>query len=435
VRYALHHSHLVTVIPLAAAGLAVWRILARHPAFLPVAIVGVAGLVPYPVSIVGKSPFSIVSAVGAAAVVSGLLLVEIKDRDPDGVPLVDRVVRLQLAWLGLALVSTLFSGHFFRQAANTTRQWLLAVPVMYMTGRVIARRYPKALQWALGMVVALSVLAFAERFLGFSPYRWLPGHANFPLKDPGPAYRGSSLRVRLGFYHASNLSRVLTVAFPLLLATRIRSPHPSRWTTVGVLSIPGAILLTLTFQAWAGTLAALGVLLAVGRGVRRPLVIGLVLVGVLGFALGFGGAVPSLVHARLQPSGANLDERRFRLALIPAAERYAATHAVIGAGPGTFNFLGLQGSLNGEPKPLVDDSTFAAELVEVGYPGAVAFIVMLVGAGVLFWQRRHRGYYPAVLAGLVAWAIIASAIDALAEDQSLAVVWLLIGLGVGASGD
>ena len=435
VQYALHHSHLVAVIPLVGAGVALWRLLAHRPAYLPVALVAIAGLVPYSVSIVGKSPFSIVSAMGGAAALSGVLLMEIKGREADGVPLVDRVVKLQLAWLGVALISTLFSGHNFRQAANTTRQWLFAVPVMYMTGRLIARRFPKAMQRALGMVVVLSALAFAERFLGFSPYRLLPGHHSFPLQDPGRAFRGSSLRVRLGFYHASNLSRVLTVAFPLVLATRIKSPHPSRWTTAGVFTIPGAILLTLTFQAWAGTLAALGILLAVARGVRRPLVIGLVVVGALGFALGFGAAVPALVSARLRPSGANLDERQFRLALIPAAEHYAATHAVMGAGPGTFNFLGLQGTLNGEPKPLVDDSTFAAELVEVGYPGLIAFVVMLGGAAVLFWERRGRGYYPAVLAGLVAWTIIASAIDALAEDQSLAIAWLLIGLGVGASGD
>lgn len=435
VRYSLHHPSSVLILPLAAAGLAVWRFLARRPEYLPVAIIGVAGLVPYPVSVVGKSPFSIVSAVGAMTAMAALVVVEIRDQQPDPAPLVDVVVRLQLAWLGIAVVSTLFSGHFFRQSANTTRQWLFAIPGMYMVGKVVGRRHPQAMRWALGVVVGLSVLAGAERFGGFSPYHWLPRHNSFPLRDPGPAFRNSSLRVRLAFYHASNLSRVLTVAFPLVLSERARREGSKRWLTLGIASLPIAILLTLTFQAWAGTLAALSVLLLIGRRVRRTLVVGLVLVAVTGVALGFGAAVPSLVQARLQPTGANLDERQFRLALIPAAEHYAASHAVLGAGPGTFNFLGLQAPLNGQQKPLVDDSTFAAELVEVGYPGAIAFVVMLIGAGVLFWRRRHRGYYPALLAGLIAWGIIASAIDALAEDQSLAVVWLLFGLAVGASGD
>jgi len=432
VAYALHHSTVLLVVGAMVVGLVAWRFFVRRPAFLPLGIVAVAGLVPYSVSFVGKSPFSIISAMGAMAMLSALVLLEIRDREHDPVPIVDVIVKLQLVWLGLALASTALSGHFFRQAANTTRQWVFAMPIMYLTGKLIARRYPRALRLALWMVVVFSGLAFAERFAGFSPYHFIPRGNHFPLVDPGPSFRAGTLRVRLGFYHASDFSRMLTVAFPLLLAERARS-SPPRWLTVGAFTVPGAILLTLTFQAWAGTLAALGVLLAVARRVRRSVVVGAVLVGVVGFVVGFGASIPSLVQARLQPTGSNLDERQFRLALIPAAEKYAATHAVVGAGPGTFNFLGLQAPLNGQKKPLVDDSTFAAQLVEVGYPGAIAFIVMLVGSCVVFWRRRQRGYYAVALAGLVAWVIIASAIDALADDQSLAVVWLLIGLAVGAS--
>jgi O-antigen ligase len=255
--------------------------------------------------------------------------------------------------------------------------------------------------------------------------------AHFPLIDPGESFRNGLVRVRVGYYHASDLGRVLAVALPFLLVAATRK-RPSTWLRVGTALVVIAVILTWTFTVWLAIGVSLVVFAAASTARGRGAVAGFTLLAVV-LVIAVGGPVNQLVESRVHPTGSSLSEAQYRLALVPASIQYADSHSLLGSGPGTFNLDRIGYPIDGVETLLVDDNTFTTELVEVGYPGAVLFALALAAFSVAWWKRRRSPLYAAALASLVAFVLCSATIDSLARDAPLLAVAVLFGVATGAA--
>jgi hypothetical protein len=403
----------------------------RWMASTPAVILVLVAVVPYPVSVIGKTPFGVVTAAGLVAVpfvLAGFVL-----REKLGTTgLSDPGIRILLVWMVWCAVSAATSFDP-KDSLDYTRQILFSLPLAYLAGRVFGARKPAALRYCLGAVVVIAALAVVQAATGFDPIRLIPSNAlaHFPLQDPGEAYRYGLVRVRVGFYHASDLGRVLAVSFPFFVVEGTRRDSPL-WLKLGAGLTAVALILTLTFSDWIAAVLGLIVLVAASQVSRRYAGVALAVIVVV-MAVGAGGAASQLIESRLHPSGSSLAEKNLRLAEVPASVDFADSHRLLGAGPGTFNLLNLGYPINGVETPLVDDNSFTTELVEVGYPWTILFAGGLSVLAIGWWRRRRMPYYAAALAGLSAWLVGAATVDPLARDAPLLAVWLLLGVATGAA--
>ncbi|MBC7630450.1 O-antigen ligase family protein [Aeromicrobium sp.] len=419
-------AELVLLLPLAMACIALLGV--RFPGWTPAVLVLIGALVPYHVSFVGKTPFGVVSVLGAVgALLFAIVLATHRTR-------ISRLRRSPevlglLGWIGILAASSLMAGNL-KVTLDRTRLVAVAMVGAYLAGRVIARVDSLALSRVVFVVGIVSVLAILEQFTGLSPYDWVPA-TGFPLEPTGEATRFGLLRVRLGFYHGSVLGTLFAVCIGLIVVrARLTARHTGPWIW---LTTVVALFFTLTSQAWLAATAALLVLSLGLRRARGALVVA-TLIGTVVISSGAVPALSSLVEVRLRPTGSYQDQTDYRLALLPAAIEFANTGPLLGAGPGTFNSLGLTALINNETTLLIDDNTYTAILVEAGYPGLLAFVLALVLVAVRLARRAERWQAWTGLAALAAWMVMGLSVDLLASDQVLMLVWLIFGLLAGYPG-
>lgn len=404
----------------------------RWSAVTPAAALFLAAAVPYPVSFVGKTPFGIVTAAGAIAIMVAISALIIHESSSARGPTVEAGIKVLLLWIVWAGISAAAS-FAPKVAINDARQLLFALPLAYLAGRMFGRFRPVALKYCLFTITAVAVLAIVQAATGFDPIHLIPAGtlSHFPLTDPGESYRAGLVRVRVGFYHASDLGRVLGMSLPVFLvfATR-RGAKP--WIRIATALVTIATILTFTFSVWLAAAIGLLVLVATLRTRGRGTALAATVL-VVAIVAGVGGPVSQLVESRIHPSGSSLAEENLRLALIPASIDYADSHKLLGSGPGTFTIQLILYPINGIETPLVDDNTFTTELVEVGYPGAALFIIGLCVLGYAWWRRRRIPLYAAAFASLVVFVACSCTIDSLARDAPLFAGWLLLGVVTGAA--
>jgi hypothetical protein len=408
---------------------AIWAAVRWHVA-APAVVLLLTALVPYPVSFVGKTPFGVVTAAGALAIllaIGVLILREARSLRGPGMEVGATILLAWVAWVWLAAANSFDP----KLSLNDARQLLFGFPVAYVVGRFIGWNRPLALRLCYMAVIAIAVMGIVQFATGFDPIKLIGSGTHFALTDPGEAYRNGLLRVRVGYYHASDLGRVLATALPLLVLAAARRGS-QLWIRIGTGLVLVALILTFTFSVWVAAGIALLVLAAAGasRGRAAGLALGVLAVVLV---VGLAGPASQLVEARLHPTGSALAEQDLRLALIPASIDYANTHKLLGAGPGTFTILTIIFPINGVETLLVDDNAFTTELIEVGYPGATLLVVGLAALGLAWWRRRRTPLYAASLASLVAFVICTATVDSLARDAPLLTVWLLLGVTSGAA--
>jgi len=398
----------------------------------PAALVLLASVIPYPVSFVAKTPFGVVSAAGALAIMLAVTVFVVRETKRWRGPPTETGLKILLLWVVWAALSGAASS-LPKVALNDARSFLFALPLAYLAGRFIAYNRPAALRMCLGAVVIVAVIAIVQAATSWDPIHLIPAGtlAHFPLVDPGESFRNGLVRVRVGYYHASDLGRVLAVALPLLLlgATRHRS---SMWLKVGTVLVVIAVVLTWTFTVWLAIGVSLMVFAAASTARGRGAVAGFTMLAIV-LVIAVGGPVNQLVESRVHPTGSSLSEAQYRLALIPASIQYADSHGLLGSGPGTFNLERIGYPIDGVETLLVDDNTFTTELVEVGYPGAILFILALAAFAVAWWKKRRSPLYAAALASLVAFVLCSATIDSLSRDAPLVAVALLLGVATGAA--
>jgi hypothetical protein len=396
----------------------------------PAVVLLLTALVPYPVSFVGKTPFGVVTAAGALAIllaVAVLILREARSLRGPGMEVGATILLVWIAWVCLA-AATSFDP---KLSLNDARQLLFGLPVAYLIGRFIGWNRPLALRFCYLAVIGIAVMAIVQFATGFDPIKLVSSGAHFALSDPGESYRNGILRVRVGYYHASDLGRVLASALPLLVLAAARR-GARMWIRIGTGLVLVALVLTFTFSVWVAAAISLLVLAAAGASRGRAAGFALAVLAVV-LVVGLAGPASQLVESRVHPTGSALAEQDLRLALIPASIDYANTHRLLGAGPGTFTILMVFYPINGVETLLVDDNAFTTELIEVGYPGAILFVLGLAALGLAWWRRRRAPLYSASLASLVAFVISSATVDSLARDAPLIAVWLLLGVATGAA--
>ena len=418
---------LLEVVAVLAAGLIAAAVVSRRS--MAAAFVLACAFIPYPVSFVGKSPFGIVTAVGLFGV--ALIAYIFLQRNHDGLDgSLHRMAYSHVLFSVVIATSALLSHESFRGTSNAARTQIVAIVGCFWVGRFFATREEGALSTAMVACGVIGAAAAVEQVFRVDVASTiLPAQLHFPLVDPGPSFRYGLVRSRLGFYHASELGRLLVVAFALVIGSTARGSNRRLWLGV---AMTAGLIATLTFQAWAAAAIAILVLVAVLPGARVRLAVGLA--ATLAVA-SFGIFPPAtrLIEGRIDPSGSDLAEYRLRAALVPVSVDRAVHGPFFGSGPGTFNLQNLTAVIEGKRTVLVGDSTYATLLVETGAPGLIAFLALAGAALAYFYERRHQPVAGAAFGGLVGWLFIGLAVDLLASDQALAAVWLLIGLAAGST--
>lgn len=408
----------------------------RWSSFAPAIVLLLCAIVPYPVSFVGKTPFGVVTAAGAIAVLLAVTALILREAGlmAKGPPLETgvKILFVWSVWLGVSAASSFDP----KLSLNDARQILFALPVAYVVGRIFGWNRPLALRFCYAAVILISILGIVQAATGFDPIKLLPASlaSHFPLVDPGEAYRNGLVRVRVGFYHASDLGRVLAVSLPLLVVAAVqRGARP--WLRIGTGLVVVAVVLTFTFSVWFAAAVGLLVFAAASQTRGRGAAIGLTVLGLV-VVVGAIGPASQLIEARLHPTGSSLAEQELRLALIPASVDYANAHKPLGSGPGTFVVSTINYPINGTETPLIDDDTFTTELIEVGYPGAILFVVGMIVLGLGWWRKRSAPLYAASIGGLAAFIVCSATVDSLARDAPLLFVFLILGVatGVGEAG-
>ena len=418
------------VVGLAGVGVLVAAGL-RWARWVPALVVLVAAVVPYEVSFVEKTPFGVVSVAGVVAALLAVIAIAVNVQTGRGPLDVEGGLVLLVGWAGWATLSAATS-LYPKVALNDLRQVLFALPFAYLAGRAIGVRQSRALDYVLGALGLVAALAILQELTHFSPVQVVPKGAHFPLQDRGETFRYGLVRVRVGFYHASDLGRVLAVSLPLFLV-RAGQLRRALWPKLGGAAVVVALILTLTFADWIAATVGLAVLAVAHPGSRRAVITALVAAGIA-LAVGGGTAAAQLVQSRVHPTGSSLAEFNLRGALVPASVQYADHHRLLGAGPGTFNLLNLEYPVAGVQTRLVDDNALTTELVETGYPGLVLLVLGLLGLALGWWRQRRNAYFAAALAGLAAWVVGAATVDPLARDAPLLAVFLMLGLATGMGG-
>jgi hypothetical protein len=428
VAYVLGASGALAGVPLLAAfggavGLVALMVCAmRFPGWIPAVLLAAAALVPYQVSVVGKTPFGVVSAVGVLSTVALLALFVSHLRGRSRLVLHGPETRAMALWSALLVLAAMTSDDP-RLSLNIARTIIVGLPLAYLAGRLIRQVDPDAPRRVVMVVTLLAALATVEEVSSFTPYAYFP-QEGFPLVPPPPAIRDGLERVRLGFYHGSTLGTVLAVALPLVvLHTKLGMRRRPWMLAVVVLGI----FCTITFQVWVAALVV-AALLGLGlRYLRLSLALGIV-AGALVIGSGAVSPLNQLIENRLHPTGSHADEYAFRLQLWPAAVEAASDGPLLGEGPGMFNQLGLTGTVRGTTVLLVNDNTFASKIVETGYLGT--FVLCLVLALVIrrMWQHGESWRRWAGLAAVAAWCTMAMSVELLVSDQALLPTWMIIGM-------
>ncbi|MFZ0665648.1 MAG: hypothetical protein WAM97_07820, partial [Acidimicrobiales bacterium] len=254
----------------------------RWATLAPAVVLFACAVIPYPVSFVGKTPFGVVTAAGALAVLLAITAFLLRESGVmlKGPPL-ETGVKVLLVWIVWIAISAAASFDP-KLALNDARQLLFAFPLAYVVGRFFGWNRPMALKFCYGAIIGVAVLAIIQAATGFDPIKLIPTGAqgHFPLVDPGDSYRNGLVRVRVGFYHASDLGRVLAVALPLLLVAAVQK-GAKLWLRIGTVLVVAAILLTLTFSAWFAAVVALLLFAAASRTRGRAAVLGLTLLAIV----------------------------------------------------------------------------------------------------------------------------------------------------------
>lgn len=214
----------------------------------------------------------------------------------------------------------------------------------------------------------------------FLNYLLLPG-----LADTGPdgalLSRGSFLRPSGTAVHPIEYGVTLAMTLPLALhyAVADRAPGKRRigpWIPVSVIGL--ALALSISRSALICTLVALGLLLPAWPPRLRRVVYGLVPFGLGGLALvlpGFLGTLVSMFSGISEDSSA-----ASRTDSYSVAWAYISQHPFAGRGIGTFL-----------PRYRILDNQYLGTLIEAGFVGVAATLLIFVCGVVLAWraQRQH----------------------------------------------
>jgi putative inorganic carbon (HCO3(-)) transporter len=247
---------------------------------------------------------------------------------------------------------------------------------------------------------------------------------------------GAETRASGPIGEANDFAYLLSSTLPLVIYLALRSEGRRRrlwWAGVAL------ILLTTAATLSRGALVGLGVLAAWALLTRRVRVGG-ALASLTAMAILAGGAFAlygPLINERLTLKGdiaaANVASRK---ALWSAAINMGADHPVIGVGPGRF---GIESENYITDDPINIDRPFAHNsyleiFAETGFPGLVAFLLMLGSS----WMLARRSRYRALAAGDAQMALLASAIQGglvvavtaanFLSVQITAPLWILSGL-------
>lgn len=393
----------------------------RFPGWLPAVVIVIVSLVPYQVSFVGKTPFGVVSLAGAVGLVAVVALFLAHGRAASG-HLRGPEITAMMAWSALLFLSAALSADP-KLSLNAARTIVVAMPLAYLAGRLIAHLDSRALGRIAVVAGGLSALAVLEEVTSFTPYSLVPS-TGFPLDSPPEAVRGGLERVRLGYYHGSTLGTVLAVLLAVVVLHPRLGVRQRRWLLP---LLAAGLFCTVTFQVWVAALIAL---LLLGIGLQR-LRLGLAAVALVGgVVVGSGAIAPlnQLIENRIHPTGSSSDEYSFRLQLWPASVREADAGPVLGQGTGMFNLVEVTGTVRGQTVRLVDDNTFTSKLVETGWVGLFAMLGVLWLVALRMWHHTERWRAWAGLAALAAWFVMAMSVELLAGDQALLPAWLVLGM-------
>lgn len=315
---------------------------------------------------------------------------------------------------------------------------------------VLAINSRRAVSWGVALFL---LLAFGLTLLGVST---LQGLTKIPFLDAiNPIQNGGTLLpggLLSSSGHINQVGGLICLYLPLLISLLIQMPtvRPARgrrWLVVlATLLVVGMLLLTQSRSGWAGSAAGVFALLVLWgivmppSGRRRAVRLAAVGVALAGIALVLWIGPNRLFELWINPPQetaiGTLTTLNYRKNLWPVALATVRDFPLTGSGLGAFENVAFR--LYPMPWTTAVDVTHAHNVfiqmaVDVGLPGLVIYVAILLTAAVVGWQiarrdERFRAVGLGLLAGLVALLVYGVAdTQALGTKPGL-IFWFSLGL-------
>ncbi len=296
---------------------------------------------------------------------------------------------------------------------------------------VVLARLVWSRAWVLTLYVQLALMALVFAVIGIVQYETRTIFWNPKVRvDNAYAPKGWFYRVNSVFYDPSIYGRFLVLGIlPSLVVVLFRRGDPL-WSVAAALTIVitwAGLLPSFSQSSFLALMVAIAIALVVAWGRRSLLLVGAVMV-LLGVAL---VAFPAVRH---KASLSHLTSGRSTL--VSTGVKVAYHHPVTGVGVGGFKraYADLAHLPGKEPRAAASHTTPVTVAAELGFPGLLLFLWLVVTAVVLAFRRPDRNFDGAarLAFGLALVAILVHCVfyNALFEDPSF---WGLLGLvAVGA---
>jgi O-antigen ligase len=340
------------------------------------------------------------AAAGPAEAGGGLL----RARDPLRLALAAFVALagMSVFWAGLTYGPEVLGASWRQEAYAGVLVELLAFYLPFALVLTLTYRYiadgaalRRLLLTVLGSAVVMAVIAVVQ-----FPTHWLIFNRGRLLEDFA---EGKGFRVNALFWDPNMLSRFLIVALILSVVLMVAVPLWRRPLIATAFLLAGANLLTLSRSGWLALAAGLVVFgfawLGRRRGVYTAGAAVLVLIAAGGLLVAARGV--SVTRAKIsKPWGIN-HMTGGRLYLAEAALKMTADHPVQGVGLGGFSAAYPQYRNRHAYKKLTESHTTPLTVMaELGIPGLLIYVWVLVAAFWLSFRRRSLAAAPGVtLAG------------------------------------